>query len=156
MTSRSWALCAKGFVRKNSSNGQHFHIIRLFLSHWVFQMKWFWRHVLWICRSICQGIFENFDFWEMATNLVQISGDFRTKIEYFYLFFNFQDISFEIESTWKHQNGPSYSQNCTFQTICGDFWNFHFFRKKMAKFALICSEIGPYGPKNENFKNRRI
>ena len=30
------------------------------------------------------------------------------------------------------------------------------FRQKMAKFALICSEISPYGPKNEKFKNRRI
>ena len=37
-----------------------------------------------------------------------------------------RDISFETGSTWEAQNGPSCSQKWTFQTICGDFENFHF------------------------------
>ena len=35
-------------------------------------------------------------------------------------------ISFGTGSTWEAQNGPSCSQKWTFQTICGDFENFHF------------------------------
>ena len=46
-------------------NSQNFHLIRLFLSHWVFQIpqKWFWRHILWISRSMPR-VFWKFWFFE--------------------------------------------------------------------------------------------
>ena len=86
----------------------------------------------------------------MATNLVQISGDFRTKIENFYVFFLASGtlvLRLRALGNLKmgqviHKIGLSKLYAAIFEIFI--FWPVRAdFRQKMAKFAQICSEIGP-------------
>ena len=90
----------------------------------------------------------------MATHLVQISADFRTKIENFYVFFLASGtlvLRLRALGNLKmgqviHKIGLSKLYAAIFEIFI--VWPVRpDFRQKMAKFAKICLKIGPYEPK---------
>ena len=95
-------------------------------------------------------------FREMATNLVQISGDFRTKIENFYVFFLASGtlvLRLRALGNLKmgqviHKIGLSKLYAAIFEIFI--FWPVRAnFRANFGKFCHFLPKIGPYGPKNE-------
>ena len=167
MASPIWGLRAKWGENgsKWPKKGPEFCLIRLILSHWVVQIppNWFWRHILWIFRCM-QKRFWKLPFFAKSRAFLWKSG----------LIFGPKSNIFTFPIFWSatlvlrlgalenlkmgqviHKIGLSKLYAAIFEIFI--FWPvWADFRGNYGKFCHFLPKIDPYGPKNENFKNRRI